>query len=135
LADARRDAGLVAGTGGGWCFIGRGMLDPLEVDLAGGEQHADDEEAEPRHGHDPEQDPGDDGTCQLEASRMRSHPAGHAPVVTTPAPRDAEPGPLYPRAEGHCPPVRPAQHGDDQDDQSNAQDPCGEDEESVQQIT
>jgi hypothetical protein len=38
-------------------------LDPLEVDLIGGEQHADDQEAEPRHAHDPEQDPGGDGTC------------------------------------------------------------------------
>jgi hypothetical protein len=31
--------------------------------------------------------------------------------------------------------VRSAQHGDDQDDQSHAQDPCGEDEESMQKIT
>jgi hypothetical protein len=43
-ADARRDACLVAGTGGGRCFIGRGRLDPLEVDLVDGEQHADDAE-------------------------------------------------------------------------------------------
>ena len=61
LADVRRESRLVSGTGGGRCFIGRGRLDPLEVDLEGGEQHADDEEAEPRHGHDQEQDPGDNG--------------------------------------------------------------------------
>jgi hypothetical protein len=85
--------------------------------------------------HDQEQDPGDGGACQLKASRMSSHPADHAPVVTAPCPRDAAPGPLHPRADGHGPPVRPAQHGDDQDDQSHAQDPCGENEESVQQIT
>jgi hypothetical protein len=39
-ADARRDACLVAGTGGGRCFIGRGRLDPLEVDLVDGERPA-----------------------------------------------------------------------------------------------
>jgi hypothetical protein len=48
-ADARREACLVAGTGGGRCFIGRGRLDPLEVDLVDGEQHADDAEEPLEH--------------------------------------------------------------------------------------
>ena len=135
-AGARREARLVAGAGGGRCFIGRGRLDPLEVDLVGGEQHADDEEAEPPHGHDQEQDPGDDGAGQLKASRVRGHPGDHlAPLITAACRRDAAPGPRHPRAEGHRPPVRPAQHGDDQDDQSHSQDPCGQDEVPVQQIT
>jgi hypothetical protein len=50
-------------------------LDPLEADLAGGEQHADDEEAELRHGHDQEQDPGDDGACQLKGPALAVRPA------------------------------------------------------------
>lgn len=59
-ADARREACLVAGTGGGRCFIGRGRLDPLEVDLVDGEQHADDAEEPLEHprlvpGGDPRQ--------------------------------------------------------------------------------
>ena len=47
LADGRRGVRLVAGTGGGRCLVGRGRLDPLEVDLVGGEQHADNQEADP----------------------------------------------------------------------------------------
>jgi hypothetical protein len=59
-ADARREACLVAGTRGGRCFIGRGRLDPLEVDLVDGEQHADDAEEPLEHlrrvpGRDPRQ--------------------------------------------------------------------------------
>jgi hypothetical protein len=46
FAGAGREARLVAGTGDGR-LVGRGRLDPLEVDLVGGEQHADDQEAEP----------------------------------------------------------------------------------------
>ena len=63
FADVRREARLVAGVGGGGCLVEWGRLDPLEVDLVGGEQHADDEEAKPRHAYDQEQDPGDDGAC------------------------------------------------------------------------
>ena len=47
FADGRRETRLVAGTGGGGCLVGRGSLDPLEEDLVGGEQHGDDEEADP----------------------------------------------------------------------------------------
>ncbi len=66
---------------------------------------------------------------------MRTHPGGHAPAVTASSPRDSAPGPPRRRADGRRPPVRPAQHGDDQHDQSHAQDPRGKDEESVQQVT
>jgi len=74
---------------------------------------------------------------QLKASRMRGDPVDHlASAVTAPCwPCDAAPGPLHPRADGHCPSIRPAQHGDDQDDRSHGQDPGGKNEESVQQLT
>src|ERR1035438_8948110 len=95
FANSGREGHLAVGTGGGGRLVGQGRLDLLEADLVGGEQHANDEEAEPRYAHDQKQDPGDYGASQLEPGRMRTYPGERAPAVTAACPRDAAPGPLH----------------------------------------